>query len=132
MTVSVASRTLCHEWIQTRHSSQIEKVVEDLSKQYLSSEHGALQKAVSDLSSRIDKLQPKSWSSVGRSKQLQRHRKHTQTGLNLRTSVENQMLLYMVLKNVLQRLQKVSDYRATLMQLVRYLAVWMSILSLTN
>ena len=45
------------EWIQTHHSSQIKKVVEDLSKQYLSSEHGALQKAVSDLSSRIDKLQ---------------------------------------------------------------------------
>ena len=45
------------EWIQTRHSSQIEEVVVDLTKQYLSSEHGALQKAVSDLSSRIDKLQ---------------------------------------------------------------------------
>ena len=32
-------------------------IVEDLSKQYLSSEHGALQKAVSDLSSRTNKLQ---------------------------------------------------------------------------
>ena len=50
-------KNIVSEWIQTRHSSQIEEVVVDLTKQYLSSEHGALQKAVSDLSSRIDKLQ---------------------------------------------------------------------------
>ena len=58
MTVTVASRILClNGFMQTRHSSQIEEVVVDLTKKYLSSEHGALQKAVSDLSSRIDKLQ---------------------------------------------------------------------------
>ena len=50
-------KNIVSEWIQTHHSSEIKKVVEDLSKQYISSEHGALQKAVSDLSSRIDKLQ---------------------------------------------------------------------------
>ena len=48
---------IIHEWIQTHGTSQIEEVVGSLTKQYLSSEHDALKKVVSHLSSRIDKLQ---------------------------------------------------------------------------
>lgn len=52
-------KNLISKWIQIHCTSQLEGVVVDLGKQYLSSEHSIriLQKAVSDLSSRIDKLQ---------------------------------------------------------------------------
>ena len=50
-------KNIIHGWIETHGTSQIEKMVGSLTKQCLSSEHDALKKVVSDLSSRIDKLQ---------------------------------------------------------------------------
>ena len=51
--------SITSEWIkyQASDSTQLEAVVTNLTQQYLSTEHDALQKAVSDLSSKIDKLQ---------------------------------------------------------------------------
>ena len=51
--------SITSEWIkyQAYDSTQIEDVVTNLTKQCLLTEHGALQKAVSDLSRKIDKLQ---------------------------------------------------------------------------
>ena len=50
-------KNIISEWIKTNGMSEIKEVVTSLTQQYLSSEHSTLQKAVSDLSSRIDKLQ---------------------------------------------------------------------------
>ena len=51
--------SITSEWIkyQANNSTQLETVVTNLTQQYLSTEHVALQKAVSDLSSKIDNLQ---------------------------------------------------------------------------
>ena len=51
--------SITSEWIKSQayDLTQIEDVVTNLTKQYLLTEHDALQKAVSDLSSKIDKLQ---------------------------------------------------------------------------
>ena len=50
-------KSIISDWIKANGTSEIKEVVTGLTQQYLSSEHSALQKAVSDLSSRIDKLQ---------------------------------------------------------------------------
>ena len=50
-------KSIISDWIKANGTSEIKEVVTGLTQQYLSSKHSALQKAVSDLSSRIDKLQ---------------------------------------------------------------------------
>ena len=52
--MSIAPKTLS---LIANDRSDIKEVVTSLTQKYLSSKHSALQKAVSDLSSRIDKLQ---------------------------------------------------------------------------
>ena len=58
--------SITSEWIkyQAYDSTQLETVVTNLTQQYLSTEHDALQKAVSDLSSKIDKLQAQVFLTV--------------------------------------------------------------------
>ena len=46
-----------HPWLRHCVSPQIESIVSDLTKEHLSKEYSTLQKAVSDLSAKIDNLQ---------------------------------------------------------------------------
>ena len=45
------------DWIQSHDTSKIESTVSDLTKEHLTTEHSTIQKAVNDLSAKIDKLQ---------------------------------------------------------------------------
>ena len=45
------------DWVQSHDASKIESIVSDLIKEHLTTEHSTIQKAVSNLSAKIDKLQ---------------------------------------------------------------------------
>lgn len=57
MIVLIVLKVLLLNGRQTHGTSEIKDMVTNLMNEYLSSEHSAIQKVVSDLSGRIDKLQ---------------------------------------------------------------------------